>query len=994
MLSIGSLTTGRVEYYLASVGRGADDYYLGRGEAPGRWVGGAADSLGLSGRVGEADFRDLLDGRAPGSEQRLGHARADRTLGFDLCFRAPKSVSLVYALTGFETSREVTRAHDTAVAAALDYLERHAAFARRGRNGLRQIETTGLVAAAFRHRTSRAGDPHVHTHVVVANVCRGVDGRWGALDGRLLYHHAKTAGYLYEAQLRADLTRRLGVAWGPVRNGIADIDGIPKPILRAFSRRSAEKEAHMASRGEHSARAAQLAVLATRRAKHHHVEAAQLFSTWHARAAELGIDPASIADLLDRAAPQPVDAARERALITHLLGPEGLTARASTFDRRDVLCAISNAIRPGAEITAIEGLADKLLEDADVVTLDATDRGGRATIRRADGRRVPIVDDAARYSTRELLAIEARLLAAAREGVGAGLGIASPSALAEALACRPALSYEQTALVASLVSSGNGIDVVVAPAGAGKTFTLDAARDAWQRSGYRVVGATLAARAARQLESTAGISSDTIARLLIELEREDLRPLDRAAVLVVDEAGMVGTRTLARLVDHSAAAGAKVVLVGDPGQLPEIDAGGALAGLADRLDPLHLRTNRRQREAWERDALLAWRDGAIDAALDAYQHHGRVVTAATAIDVRQAMITEWWAARRAGEPAVMVAARRADVDDLNVRARAVIEAAEGVSGPTLVVGERPYQAGDRVMTLRNDRRHGVRNGETATITAVDLGNRSIALRTDHNTAVTLPTGYLDAGNIAHAYATTIHKAQGLTTERALVLGTDDLYRESGYVAMSRGTATNTIFVVDPEPDPEAHGRAPEPEDPVQRLARHLEVSRAQELAIEALDAQSLTRSLVALHRERAELVDRDQGSGGYAKSLDRLIAGQLHGLVEARTLDPPAYLVDELGAFPDTTTGHDHWRDGARAIESYRCANRITDPAHALGPMPKEPERVREWQEAHRQAWDAARTLRARDRMKKLLGAARSPEPKTPAPDLAPSLGHELGIDL
>src|SRR6266540_5043295 len=358
MLSIGSLTTGRVEYYLASVGRGADDYYLGRGEAPGRWVGGAADSLGLSGHVGEADFRDLLDGRAPGSEQRLGHARTNRTLGFDLCFRAPKSVSLVYALGDFEISRKVTESHDAAVAAALDYLERHAAFARRGRNGVRQLETTGLVAAAFRHRTSRAGDPHVHTHVVVANVCQGVDGRWGALDGRLLYHHAKTAGYLYEAHLRAELTRRLGVAWGPVRNGIADIDGIAKRILRAFSRRSAEKEAHMAARGEHSARAAQLAVLATGPAKHHHVETAELFSTWHDRAVGLGLDPASIADVLERAAPQPVDVARERELIARLLGPEGLTARASSFDRRDVLCAISDRLRAGTEITAIEGLAE------------------------------------------------------------------------------------------------------------------------------------------------------------------------------------------------------------------------------------------------------------------------------------------------------------------------------------------------------------------------------------------------------------------------------------------------------------------------------------------------------------------------------------------------------------------------------------------------------------------------------------------------------------
>jgi conjugative relaxase-like TrwC/TraI family protein len=338
MLSISPLKADRVDYYLASVGRGVDDYYTGSGEAPGHWVGSACESAGVSGRVGESEFRALLDGREPGSGRHLVPNRADRTLGFDLCFRAPKSVSLAFAFGDlFEVMPEVVRAHDAALVAALDYLERHAALGRRGRNGFEQVATSGFVGATFRHRTSRAGDPHLHSHVVVANLCQGSDSRWGALDGRLLFHHAKTAGYLYEAQLRIELTRRLGVAWGPVRNGIADIDGIPKSVLRSFSRRRAEMDAHLDSRGEHSPRAAQIAALATRQAKGHHVDRTELHAAWQKRAHEIGFDPSSISGLLNRVAPEPMRPAQRRDLLAELLGPDGLTSQTSVFDRRDVV---------------------------------------------------------------------------------------------------------------------------------------------------------------------------------------------------------------------------------------------------------------------------------------------------------------------------------------------------------------------------------------------------------------------------------------------------------------------------------------------------------------------------------------------------------------------------------------------------------------------------------------------------------------------------------
>ena len=267
---------------------------------------------------------------------------------------------------------------------------------------------------------------------------------------------------------------------------------------------------------------------------------------------------------------------------------------------------------------------------------------------------------------------------------------------------------------------------------------------------------------------------------------------------------MVGTRQLARVLDHAAAARTKVVLVGDPRQLPEIDAGGLLRGLGARMPTIRLTENRRQRESWERDALAHLRDGHVDDAVAAYQQHGRIRTDQTAPAARNAMTADWWAATLAGDRVLMLATRWSDVDDLNARARAHLQEAAKLTGPVLTVDERPYQAGDRIMTLRNDRRLGVRNGTCATITAVDTRQREMTVRTDTGTELTLPARYLDAGHVRHAYATTIHKAQGQTTDRAFVLGSDTLYQEAGYVALSRGRAENRIYLVGSEPRPEAH----------------------------------------------------------------------------------------------------------------------------------------------------------------------------------------------
>lgn len=793
MLSIGKLTQGRAEYYIEQVQAGKDEYYTGR-EEPGHWTGNASHLLGLGGEVGPKDFRSVLSGCHPASGEPLspGTDPARRVAGFDLCFSAPKSVSLAWALAPPELADRIVEAHDEAVRQSLQAIEDEVLRARRGAGGHISVETEGLVAAAFPHRTSRAGDPQVHTHVVAANLTPDESGRWSAPDGARFYRWAKTVGYLYQSALRQGMAE-LGFEWGPVRNGHADLVGFAPEAINAFSARRAAIEAELGERGLSSGRAAQAATLATRAAKESVPHLGQLRQEWAAKAQGLGLSTEHVASLAqNRPGPWPdLDELNEE-----LLSPSGLTVNSSTFDRRSVIQALAHEHDQGADVRYLLQAADRLVGRAEVVPLDVV------------GRREQ------RYSTTELLATEQDLVQQAVSARGQGLGVAPAPALQQALDARPSLSDEQRAMVSALTTSGDGVQVVVGRAGTGKTFALDAARSAWEASGHRVIGTALAARAAAELQSGAGIPSSTLDRLLLDLDQDGpLAGFAPGTVVVVDEAGMVGTRKLARLLDHASHWQAGVVLVGDPRQLPEVEAGGAFSALATALPVVELSTNRRQHEPWEREALAELRAGSVERAVGAFEANGRVTLASTAVDARTAMVQSWWAARQAGEKAMMYALRRSDVDDLNQRARTVLRHAGLLGEEAVQAGGREYAIGEQVMCLRNDRRLDLRNGDIATVVTAGPGGLGLSDGRE------VPTSYIENGNLTYAYASTVHKAQGATVDRAFLLGSDQLYREAGYVGLSRGRLSNELFVVGGDLDRD-----------VGHIVDSLQESRAQSLA--------------------------------------------------------------------------------------------------------------------------------------------------------------------
>ncbi|MDP9383885.1 MAG: relaxase domain-containing protein [Actinomycetota bacterium] len=831
---------GASRYYLAQVAQGAEDYYAGHGERPGLWMGSAAPMLGLDGEVRGEDFVGVLEGAG------VRVMRSNSVPGYDLTFRAPKSVSVVWAIAPPEIRAQIRAGHATAVGEAMKYMEAEACCTRRGINGVIRVQGSGFVAAAFTHRTSRAADPLLHTHVVVANLAQGPDGRWTALDGRYLYRNLKAGGTVYQAALRRELTERLGVAWTPVENGVADIEGVPRNVIEHFSRRREQIREHMADRGVHSAAAAEIAALETRRAKQD-VNVERLREEWVARATEHGLTVETLERIIGRERPHGLEVPA-RAMMREL------TAQASTFGRAEIIRALADRAPTGARVVELQALADRVLRDPEIVRL----KEGLAQA----GVTEP------RFTTRELLGIERGLVERSLGRRYERVARANPRAVFELIDQHPTLSDEQKRVARSLCSRSGGVVVVRAAAGTGKTYTLDAAREAWQRSGVRVVGAALSARAALELQDTAGIASVTVAAARERLERgHELAP---RSVLVIDEAAMVGTRDLAALAAAADRAHAKLVLVGDDRQLPEIHAGGAFSALGRELHALELTEVRRQREPWDRAALDDLRAGRIEEWARAYRDRGRITVGETAPQTRAALVNDWANANGTCD-ATMLAPRRADVRDLNERARHLLQHQRRLGPDQLAVGDRGYAVGDRVIGTRNDRDRGILNGQRGTIRSIDAGQRSLTVELDGGKRIRLDAGYLEPGHLDHGYALTAHRAQGMTVDRAFVLGSEELYREWGYTAMSRHRDEARFYLTRGDIEHELD-LSPSRDPIIDGIERLMGRSRAKELAMEGLP--DATRE--ELERERRQLgehFERDPAprrrSDHLAEELDR-----------------------------------------------------------------------------------------------------------------------------
>ena len=889
MLSVAKLVPGQEAYYEQSVAAGLDDYYAGRGESPGVWTGQGARELGLVGVVGDGELGEVIAGCDPltsavlrqhppkrvtmveridpsTGERRLEEKTLSPVAGYDLVFSPPKSVSLLHALGGVDVRHAVTQAHLAAWQAALAYLEREACVVRKGKDGVAREHGSGFVAAAYQHRTSRSQDPHLHTHVIVANLARTPsDGTWRALDGEaLLRTYRLAAGYLYQAQLRHELTWSLGVEWREPFQGMAEIAGIPEEALRAFSTRRGQVVDYLERRGTTGFYAAKVAALETRDRKDP-IDLPRLEEEWRARAVEHGLDRRRLSAVLGRGVPADLNERGFRAVAARLLGEGGLTERRTIFSTPDAVMAWAEAPHQGAPVDGVLHRAERFLALAGVVPTGSAAVPGRPAM----------------YSTRELVGHERAALGLVDRGRRATAPTASAASVEKVTRDQAVtLSREQLAVLRTVGSSRERVVCVVGRAGAGKTTALAALADAYRRDGVAVVGAAPSGVAARTLGEETGIPTGTLHRLLAEANRR--AGLPPRCVLVVDEAGMADTRVLTRVLGHVEECDGKAILVGDPAQLGAVGAGGLFRAILDRVGAVELSENHRQRDMLERRALAALRAGDSSSYLTYTAGQGRLVVAEDAMEAKARLAADWWRASRddlAGS--VMIAHRRQDVDDLNAAARALMTADGRLGRERLPLPSGVELAvGDRVICTRNDHHVGVVNGTRGTITNIHPKTRIATLETTERRRIRLPAAYLDAGHVSHAYALTGHKTQGVTVERAFVLAPGEgRLKEWGYVALSRARAETRVYTTQAQLDldtPPSH--QPNRGDPVDRLADALTRPAAHTLALATHGvAQSGHRGAAAV---RALVAQRDRltAERGRAQRNEQATSRELAGM--------------------------------------------------------------------------------------------------------------------
>jgi conjugative relaxase-like TrwC/TraI family protein len=839
---------GLVAYYAGladrpedrSAGRGPVDYYLDPDEPPGRWWGEGRAGLGVDGVVTGVELGAVLEGRHPSSGAVLGRSFGERSArGFDATFSAPKSVSVLWALSPDAWVRaEVLAAHDRAVEVALGWFQEHGAVTRRGTDGVHQVDTQGITAAVFRQHTSRTVDPQLHSHALIVAKVQDPTGRWLSLDARFLKHQQRTIGWIYDAALRAELTGRLGVEWGPMMGGQAELTVVPAEVRDRFSQRSAQvnaardsliaewSAAHDGAEPDRRtiARLERTAVLASRPDKTHGLAAAELHGIWAHQAQDLGFDlqgltPEPLARRGPDSGPNWDPQKDPEAIVTEAL--RRVSEEAATWLPADLARHIATLVPPSV------GPGDHLIRLVD----ELTERTLARCVELSPERPGPFRQDARpiaehvtdrRLTTLGLLEQERSLQAWA-------LSHAHP--LGPGIGDLQADDAEAIAGTAQLV-------VVVGPAGTGKTHTVAAAVADLQEHGRKVIGLAPSGKAADVLGLEAGCPTETLAGFLTRHRNPGPSPWPAGTTVIVDEAGMATTQDLAELVHHARKQFWRIVAVGDPAQLPAVGRGGMFAHWCDTVPHHTLDTPRRFLEPWEADASLALRRGDPAAARE-YADHDRLHAAHPALlPSRIAAAFERHA--EAGRSVAITTVSTTTARDIN---RAIQDLTPHRSEERrLELGDGTHVfAGDQIATRRNDRTlltdvgEPVRNRQTWTVQAIDETGQVTIAHPARGTTVLSPAYARE--HVELGWAVTGYGNQGETVDVGIAVLELGATRQHAYVALTRGREANHSIVPDPT------GAL----DPTEHLAGILS---------QTLDRESALATLSRLH-EAAGVAVRD-----------------------------------------------------------------------------------------------------------------------------------------
>jgi conjugative relaxase-like TrwC/TraI family protein len=837
--------------------------------------------------------------------------------GYDFTFSVPKSVSVLWGVAAAGTQALILEAHHQAMEEVLAFLEREVATTRRGVDAgdgaVAQADVVGIVATAYDHWDSRVGDPQLHTHVVISNkVKTAADGRWRSLDGRPLHAAVVALSAHYNAVLADRITDALGIEWeqrdrGKKHNPAWELEPVPETLIGEFSSRSRmiEEETdrlieEYVARHEHrpsATRVIELRAKATLETRPDKVVRSlfDLTGEWRGRAQKiLGQSPVEWARSVT-ARPVARPTLRADDIPLQVIAEVGVSVVGAVSEKRPTwrhwnLWAEASRQTMGWRFASVEdreAVVGMVVDAAEQESLRLTPPElaiSPEVFRREDGSTVFRPRHSVVFTSAELLAAEDQLLARSEDRTAPAVG----RDVIERVARRQhLLSAEQVETLAQIVVSGRQVDLLVGPAGAGKTTAMHALKTAWTTVHGKgsVVGLAPSAVAAQVLAADLGIGCENTAKWLHDHDHNRDADHDGGGawfrsgqLVIIDEATLAGTLALDRITALAAAAGAKVLLVGDWAQLQSVEAGGAFTLLVSaRPEVPELTEVHRFTHGWEKTASLDLRTGRTEI-IGTYVQHERVREGTTE-EMMDAAYAAWRDDVRSGRTTILVAEASETVQRLNARARAERIAGGGPAGSIEVrLGDGAGASiGDLVITRRNDRRlhpmrggrcgGWVRNGDRWRVTHVyddesmtvsRLGSSDAASNTD---SVTLPAAYV-AEHVDLGYAVTAHRAQGITVDTAHVVVSSATTRENFYVSMTRGSDANVAYVALDHPD-EVHA-PPEPDDVSARtvlygVLKHsgVELSAHQTLVAEQ-DRWSSIAQLSAEYETIAAVAQRDR----------------------------------------------------------------------------------------------------------------------------------------
>ncbi|SCC95170.1 putative Conjugative relaxase domain protein [Thiomonas sp. X19] len=748
-IDAGADAAGAAQYY-EDLAR--EDYYTAGGEPPGKWVGKFAQALNLDGQqVQKGQLIEAFSGFDPATGKPIAHnAGPAHKPGYDLTFSAPKSVSIIWATADQATRQAISSAQQKAVEAAIAHAEKIGAFVQRaGHGGIEKIPHGELLVATFEHSTSRNGDAQLHTHAITPNLA--ANGKTVDFDSR----HKMELGAYYRAHLASTL-REMGYSIERDRASFR-ITGVPDALTREQSGRSQEIAEYLSKMGiDPNSKAGAAFKMDTRQAKGE-VDRAEIFSRAREAAGRHDFDPAAI-----RSGQEELKLWNDQEFTVEAFG-QASTLTATQLRAAGFVYSQDKDANPETHI-------QRMVESGELVELIDTKTGDP------------------RWTSREMLEIERGLGDAAKRLSAVRLE-QDDERLAE-LSQRHKLSTEQADAFRHLTARSYA--AVQGVAGAGKSRMVGAARELWESQGKRVIATAIAAKAARGLADGAGIKeSSTLDGLLLKLENE-AEKLDKNTIIVLDEAGMVGSRKMARLLLAVEQSGAQLKLIGDPRQLQPIDAGGAFRTMISEAGAAQINTVQRQQSAADRRIVSDLAEGRTAQALDSMREANMIHAHEDAEAARREVAAQTIADLATGKSAIVMTGTRREAFQVNQLARGMARTTGQITGPDVsfknAAGDWRHMAqGERAMFTQNDKRLHIDNGMTGTIQKIEDGKMTVALdEKGMGDGRVVEINLADYAHIEHGYAYTTHKSQGVTVDRARALVDEKMLDMAmGYVQASR-----------------------------------------------------------------------------------------------------------------------------------------------------------------------------------------------------------------